>query len=129
MRDLDPRRDGCRSPSRGSSRTDRPRPARSAATRKPLWFAFWDVVLWRIPGTPQKRHEREEIVAKLRQVDVLPSQGRPVAEAIHRISVTPLTCRRWRKECGGLKSDQLQRLQDLEKGNERRRKAGVGPDA
>jgi hypothetical protein len=41
-----------------------------------------------------------------RQVDVLLSQGRPVAEAIRTISVTPFTYYRWRKEFGGLKSDQ-----------------------
>ncbi len=59
---------------------------------------------------PQKKHKPEEIVAKLRQVDVLLSQGRPVAEAIRTISVTPFTYYRWRKEFGGLKSDQVKRL-------------------
>ena len=72
---------------------------------------------------PQKKHKPEEIVAKLRQVDVLLSQGRPVAEAIRAISVTPFTYYRWRKEFGGLKSDQVKRLKDLEKENERLRKA------
>ena len=72
---------------------------------------------------PQKKHKPEEIVAKLRQVDVLLSQGRPVAEAIRTISVTPFTSYRWRKEFGGLKSDQVKRLKDLEKENERLRKA------
>ncbi|MBB3953085.1 transposase-like protein [Aureimonas jatrophae] len=71
----------------------------------------------------QKKHKPEEIVAKLRQVDVLLSQGRPVAEAIRTISVTPFTYYRWRKEFGGLKSDQVKRLRDLEKENERLRKA------
>ncbi len=54
----------------------------------------------------QKKHKPEEIVAKLRQVDVLVSQGRPVAEAIRTIGVTAFTYYRWRKEFGGLKSDQ-----------------------
>ena len=72
---------------------------------------------------PRRKHKPEEIVAKLRQVDVLLSQGRPVAEAIHTISVTPFTYYRWRKEFGGLKSDQVKRLKDLEKENERLRKA------
>lgn len=71
----------------------------------------------------RKKHQPEEIVAKLRQVDVLLSQGRPVAEAIRTISVTPLTYYRWRKEFGGLKCDQVKRLKDLEKENERLRKA------
>ena len=69
------------------------------------------------------KHKPEEIVAKLRQVDVLLSQGRPVADAIRAISVTPFTYYRWRREFGGLKSDQVKRLKDLEKENERLRKA------
>ena len=71
----------------------------------------------------QKKHEPEEIVAKLRQVDVLVSQGRSVSEAVRAISVTPFTYYRWRKEFGGLKGDQVKRLKDLEKENERLRKA------
>ena len=72
---------------------------------------------------PKKRHKPEEIVAKLRQVDVLVSQGQNVADAIRSISVSELTYYRWRKEFGGLKSDQVKRLKDLEKENERLRKA------
>lgn len=64
----------------------------------------------------QKKHEPEEIVAKLRQVDVLVSQRRPVAEAIR---ATAFTYYRWRKEFGGLKSDRVKRLKELEKENER----------
>ena len=64
---------------------------------------------------PQRKHKPEEIVAKLRQVDVLLSQGRPVAEAIRTIGVTPFTYCRWRKEFGGLKSDSVKRLKELEK--------------
>jgi transposase len=51
----------------------------------------------------QKRHKPEEIVAKLRQVDVLVSQGRSVAEAVRSIGVTQFTYYRWRKEFGGLR--------------------------
>lgn len=71
----------------------------------------------------QKKHKPEEIVAKLRQVDVLLSQGRPVAEAIRTTSVTPFTYSQWRKEFGGLKSDQVKRLKDLKTENQRLRKA------
>ncbi len=63
----------------------------------------------------QKRHKPEEIVAKLRQVDVLVSQGPSVAEAVRSIGVTQFTYYRWRKEYGGLKSDQVKRLKELEK--------------
>jgi transposase-like protein len=72
---------------------------------------------------PQKKHKAEEIVAKLRQVDVLLSQGRTVGEAVRSIGVTPFTYYRWRKEFGGLKGDQVKRLKDLEKENDRLRKA------
>ena len=71
----------------------------------------------------QKKHKREEIVAKLRQLDVLVSQGRSVLEAVRAISVTPFTYYRWRKEFGCLKGDQVKRLKDLEKENERLRRA------
>jgi len=71
----------------------------------------------------QKRHKPEEIVAKLRQVDVLVLQGRSVAEAVRSIGVTQFTYYRWRKEFGGLKTDQVKRLKELEKENERLRKA------
>ena len=72
---------------------------------------------------PHKKHKPEEIAAKLRQVDVLVSQGQSVAEAVRSIGVTQFTYYRWRKEFGGLKSDQVKRLKDLEKENERLRKA------
>ena len=72
---------------------------------------------------PQKKHKPEEIVAKLRQVDVLVSQGQSVAEAVRSISVTQFTYYRWRKEFGGMKTDQVKRLKGLEKENERLRKA------
>jgi putative transposase len=64
---------------------------------------------------PQKKHKPEEIVAKVRQVDVLVSQGRSVAEAVRSIGVTQFTYYRWRKEFGGLKTDQVKRLKELEK--------------
>ena len=63
---------------------------------------------------PRKRHKPEEIVAKLRQVDVLVSQGKPVADAVRDIGVTEVTCYRWRQEFGGLKGDQIKRMKDLE---------------
>jgi transposase len=68
-------------------------------------------------GMPQKKHKPEEIVAKLRQVDVLVSQGQSVAEAVRSIGVTQFTYYRWRKEFGGLKTNQVKRLKELEKEN------------
>ena len=54
-----------------------------------------------------KRHKPEEIVVKLRQVDVLTSQGSTVADAIRQIGVTEITYYRWRKEFGGLQTNQV----------------------
>ncbi len=71
----------------------------------------------------KKRHTAEEIVSKLRQVDVLTAQGRTVAEAIRQIGVTEVTYYRWRNEYGGLKSDQVKRLKELELENARLRRA------
>jgi putative transposase len=71
----------------------------------------------------RKRHAAEEIVAKLRQVDVLMAQGRPVADAVRSIGVTEVTYYRWRNEYGGLKGDQVKRLKELETENGRLRRA------
>jgi transposase-like protein len=72
---------------------------------------------------PRKRHKAEEIVTKLRQVEVLTAQGRSVAEAIRSIGVTEVTYYRWRSEYGGLKGDQVKRLKELEAENTRLRRA------
>ena len=72
---------------------------------------------------PRKIHKPEEIVAKLRQVDVLTSQGQSVADAVRSIGITEVTYYRWRREYGGLKSDQVKRLKALETGNGRLRRA------
>jgi putative transposase len=71
----------------------------------------------------KKRHTPEEIISKLRQVDVLVGQGTPVADAVRSIEVTEVTYYRWRQEYGGLKSDQVKRMKELETENQRLRKA------
>ncbi len=70
-----------------------------------------------------RRQKPEEIVSKLRQVDVLVSQGKTVADSVRSIGVTEVTYYRWRKEYGGLKLDQVRRLKELETENMRLRKA------
>ena len=70
-----------------------------------------------------KKRKPEEIVAKLRQVDVLVSQGQSVSDAVRSIGVTDVTYYRWRSEFGGLKTDQVKRMKDLELENQRLRKA------
>ena len=71
----------------------------------------------------KKGHRPEESVAKLRQVEVLVSQGQAVAEAIRAIGVTEVTYYRWRREFGGLRLDQVKRLKSLEAENARLREA------
>ena len=71
----------------------------------------------------RKRHKPEEIVAKLRQVDVLTAQGKSIAEAVRTIAVTETTYFRWRAEYGGMKTDQVKRLKELEMENARLRRA------
>ena len=72
---------------------------------------------------PRKRPTPEEIVAKLRQIDVLLSQGKSVADAVRSIGMTEVTYYRWRKEFGGLKVDQVKRMKELEAENARLRRA------
>ena len=71
----------------------------------------------------RKRYKPEEIVARLRQVEVLTAQGKTAVEAIRSIGMTEVTYYRWRQEYGGLKGDQVKRLKDLEQENARLRKA------
>jgi len=70
-----------------------------------------------------KRHKPEEIVTKLRQVEVLQGQGMSTADAVRQIGVTQQTYYRWRRQYGGMSRDQLKRLKELEKENQRLRKA------
>ena len=72
---------------------------------------------------PRRRHKPEEIVAKLRRVDVLVSQGQSVADAVRGIGVTEVTYYRWRQEFGGLKTAQVKRMKELEAENARLRRA------
>ena len=70
-----------------------------------------------------KRPKPEEIVSKLRQVEVLQGQGMSIADAVRQIGVTQQTYYRWRKLYGGMGREQLKRLRELEKENERLRRA------
>lgn len=70
-----------------------------------------------------KRDKPEEIVSKLRQVEVLQGRGMSVADAVRQIGVTQQTYYRWRKLYGGMGREQLRRLKELEKENQRLRRA------
>lgn len=71
----------------------------------------------------RKRHTAEEIIGKLREAEVLLAQGRSVAEAAKAIGVTEQSYYRWRREYGGLRTDQARRMKELERENARLRKA------
>ena len=70
-----------------------------------------------------RRYKPEEIVIKLRQVEVLQSQGMAVLDAIRQIGVSEVTYYRLRKEYRGMAIYQLKRLKEVGKENQRLRKA------
>jgi transposase-like protein len=70
-----------------------------------------------------RREKAEDIVMKLRQVDVLQGQGKSVSDAVRHIGVTVQTYYRWRREYGGMNRDQAKRLKELETENVRLRRA------
>ncbi len=70
-----------------------------------------------------KREKPEDIVSKLRQVEVLQGQGMTIADAVRQVGTTEQTYYRWRKQYGGMNRAQLKRLKELEKENQRLRRA------
>src|SRR5665811_1649363 len=72
---------------------------------------------------PQKRYRPEQIIAKLREAEVLLGQGKKVSEVTKTIGVSEVSYYRWRKEYGGLNVSQAKRLKELERENTRLRRA------
>ena len=72
---------------------------------------------------PRKTYRPEEIIAKLRQAEVLLGEGKKVPEVVKVLGIHEVTYYRWRKEYGGLTVSQTKRLKDLERENARLRKA------
>jgi putative transposase len=72
---------------------------------------------------PQKRYGPEQIIAKLREAEVLLGQGGRVPEVVKAIGISEVTYHRWRKEYGGMDVSQAKRLKELERENARLRKA------
>ena len=70
-----------------------------------------------------KRANPEEIIAKLREVEVRLSRGETAGQAVRAIGVTEQTYYRWRREYGGMGVDQARPLKELEKENQRLRRA------
>jgi putative transposase len=71
----------------------------------------------------QKRYRPEEIIAKLREAEVLLGQGQKVPEVVKALGISEVSYYRWRKEYGGLNASQAKRLKDLERENARLRQA------
>ena len=72
---------------------------------------------------PRKGYRAEEIIAKLREADVLLGQGKKVAEVVKALGASEVTYYRWRQEYGGMSVPQARRLKELERENARLRKA------
>ena len=70
----------------------------------------------------RKVFKPEQIINKLREAEVLLSQGSTVGEASRKLGVTEQTYYRWRKEYGGMRVEQAKRLKELEKENSRLKK-------
>lgn len=70
----------------------------------------------------RKAFKPEQIIGKLREAEVLLSQGSTVGEASRKLGVTEQTYYRWRKEYGGMRVEQAKRLKELEKENSRLKK-------
>lgn len=70
----------------------------------------------------KKGYKPEQIISKLREADVLSSQGQKVDEICRKLGVSDVTYYRWRKEYGGMQIEQAKRLKDLEKENTRLKK-------
>lgn len=71
----------------------------------------------------RKRHTPEEIIGKLREIEVRLGRGETTPHAVRATGITEQTYYRWRREYGGLKMDQAKRLKELERENQRLRKA------
>jgi len=67
----------------------------------------------------KKRHTVEQIIHKLREAEVALSKGEPLSKVVRKVGITEQTYYRWRKEYGGLRTDQARRFKELEKENAR----------
>ncbi len=70
----------------------------------------------------KKRHTAEQIVAKLREAEVALAKGQTITQVVRKLGITDQTYYRWRKEYGGLRTDQARRFKELERENGRLKK-------
>ena len=71
----------------------------------------------------RKRYSAEEIIAHLRAVEVDTGKGTTLEEAVRKVGISDVTYHRWKKEYGGLRTDQARRLKELEVENDRLKRA------
>ncbi len=70
----------------------------------------------------KKRHTAEQIIGKLREAEILLAKGTKLGPVCRKLGVTEQTYYRWRKEYGGVRTNQVKRLKELEKENTRLKK-------
>ena len=70
-----------------------------------------------------KKAKPEEVIAKLREIEIRLARGETAASAARAVGVTEQSYYRWRKEDGGLQTNQVKRLKEIEKENQRLRRA------
>jgi len=69
-----------------------------------------------------KRYSVEQIIVKLREVEILCSQGKTLTEAVRQVDINTNTYYRWREQYGGMKTSEARRVKELEKENLRLKK-------
>ena len=70
----------------------------------------------------KKRHTAEQIISKLREAEVMLATGTKIPQVCRKIGITEQTYYRWRKEYGGVRTDQVKRFKEVEKQNVRLKK-------
>jgi putative transposase len=70
----------------------------------------------------KRRHTAEQIISKLTEAEVLLAKGTKIPQVCRKLEVTDQTYYRWRKEYGGVRTDQIKRLKEVEKENARLKK-------
>lgn len=69
-----------------------------------------------------KKHSMEQIIANLRRAEIMLGEGKPLEQVVKALEIKMSTYYRWKKEFGGMRSEQAHRLKELEKENQRLKK-------
>jgi len=71
----------------------------------------------------RKRHSPDQIIAKLREADVMLNAGATIGQVVQQLAVSEQTVHRWRQQYGGMKAQEAKRLKELEQENARLKRA------